>query len=464
MLPDALPQLIDTLLRLSHLDAAQLRELIRQLPEPQASAQEMVRRGWITQDQVSSLFPGPQQGPTRRETILLGFADEAPPDPDGEDWSLPLSDEEDRVKVAPAVAWARPDRTDEALLPEPVSRVTGGNEARGRESHTDKLVRPSMRWASIGLLMLTVLLGNVLVWLQVFKPSSTAPPVAPQASNKAKRPDGLLNIPVQHAQPAAPVAVAPVAVLHAEPVAAEASVTVKAPAPPHHAKPKATASLYDRVRHIVWENMTEETERLGIGDIAYHDVPKDGSIMVGMEVTYVPFFTHHVIKSVRAIYQRPDGTRYDGPVCGKPTGVGERVVARPGYAIGGAAIWSGMGIDGVQLTFMEIGPEALNPDKSYLSKWLGGYGGSNAQTFVNDGRPIIGIAGMVSKLNFGPAFCMCLVTTRPGTLADADGLWPGLVRIVNGKQPDDLLNPIRQNAPPPAPQAEPAARTRPVPP
>src|SRR2546430_17387333 len=35
MLPDALPQLVDTLLRLRPLEAAQLRELIQHLPDPQ---------------------------------------------------------------------------------------------------------------------------------------------------------------------------------------------------------------------------------------------------------------------------------------------------------------------------------------------------------------------------------------------------------------------------------------------
>jgi hypothetical protein len=140
-----------------------------------------------------------------------------------------------------------------------------------------------------------------------------------------------------------------------------------------------------------------------------------------MEVTYAPFFTHYVIKSVRPIYEDADGRRYDGPVCGVPTGVGERVVAREGYAIGGAAIHSGMGINGMQLIFMEIGADRLNPARTYLSKWLGGHGGADARMFVNDGRPIIGLAGMWSKHNFGPAFCMCLVTTRAGAFADAAG-------------------------------------------
>ena len=158
-----------------------------------------------------------------------------------------------------------------------------------------------------------------------------------------------------------------------------------------------------------------------MGDFAYQDVPADGSIMVGMAVTYAPLFSHYVVKSVRAIHQRPDGTRYDGPLCGTPTAIGVRVVAKEGYAIGGAAIKSGMGIDGMQLTFMEIGADGLNPNKTYLSKWLGGYGGSGAKTFVNDGRPIVGIAGMRSRNPNGPAFCLCLVTTRAGALADADG-------------------------------------------
>src|SRR4029077_20602521 len=212
--------------------------------------------------------------------------------------------------------------------------------------------------------------------------------------SNAKQRDDLRNSTAQKEQPAAPVAVA---------------------------KPKSTASLYARVRKVVRENKTEETERLGIGDITYQDVPDDGSIMVGMAVTYAPFFNHQIIKSVRPIYQGPDGRRYDGPVCGTPTGVGERVVAREGYAIGGTAIKSGMGIDGMQLTFMEIGADGLDPNKTYLSKWLGGYGGSGAKTFVNDGRPIVGIAGMRSRDPNGPAFCIGLVTTKAGAIADAGG-------------------------------------------
>src|SRR5688572_21404633 len=73
MLPNDAPHLIETLLRLPLLEAAQLRELIQHLPDPQAAAEEMVRRGWITHNQFWSLFPDPQQRPTPRETMLVGF-------------------------------------------------------------------------------------------------------------------------------------------------------------------------------------------------------------------------------------------------------------------------------------------------------------------------------------------------------------------------------------------------------
>jgi hypothetical protein len=393
---------------------------------------------------LSSLFPDPQQPPTPQQTMMVGLGDdESPPDADRDDWSLPVSDEKDKADAPADVEWARPAHTDLEILAEPetvaavpmlsgaaippqferdvpVLPVAGGNEARLRESDTDKLPRQWMGWASKGLLMWTLILGSFVAGMQFFGANSPVPPVEPQEPSEAnagdpakavdsppplvpisnaKQHEDHLKSAEQKGQPAAPVKVAPVAA----------------------AKPKSTPSLYARVRQIVRENRTEETERLGIGDVAYQNVADDGSIMVGMEVTYAPFFTHQVIKSVRPIYQKPDDTRYDGSVCGKPTQVGERIAAKEGYAIGGAAIKGGMGIDAMQLTFMEIGADGLNRNKSYLSKWLGENGGAGAKSYLNDGRPIVGIAGMWSKNANSPAFCLCLVTTKAGTLAAAGG-------------------------------------------
>ena len=73
---------------------------------------------------------------------------------------------------------------------------------------------------------------------------------------------------------------------------------------------------------------------------------------------------------------------------------------------------------------------------------------------------------MRSKLNFGPAFCLCLVTTKAGALADADDPWLEINPIDNAPQRNNLLNPLAENAQPAAPVTEPVdppLRTRPLP-
>jgi hypothetical protein len=264
MLPDALPQLIETLLRLPLLEAAQLRELIQHLPDPRAAAQEMVRRGWITQDQFSSLFPGPQQ-PTPQETMVPGTGEESPTDADGEDWSLTISDhedkadappevergrpdctdeemwrdangenwdlvvsdDEDKADVPPEVERTRPDCTDEEMRPEPetvgagpvlsgaastpqfesdvlVPPVAGGNEARRRESDTDRRLSQWIGWASKGLLMCSFFLWTLFAGLQFFEESSTVPPATRQESREANAGDPARVVELPPAVPIVP--------------------------------------------------------------------------------------------------------------------------------------------------------------------------------------------------------------------------------------------------------------------
>ena len=209
MLPDALPQLIDTLLRLPLLEAAQLREVIQHLPDPQASAQEMLRRGWITRDQFSTLFPGPQQRPTPQETLLVGFGDDdVPPDADCDNWDLTVSDEGDKVDVSPEVEGTLPDRTEEEMLPEPktvkeVPVLSGAasnsqfewdllapqaaGDAQRRESDTEKRLRLWMNWSSKGLLVWILIVGSYFAGRRLINAASQVPHVARQEFRKAKK-------------------------------------------------------------------------------------------------------------------------------------------------------------------------------------------------------------------------------------------------------------------------------------
>jgi hypothetical protein len=205
MPPDALPQLIDTLLRLPLLEPAQIRELIHNLPDPQASAQEMLRRGWITQDQFSSLFPGVGEPPRGRETLLVGCGDEdVPTDVDCDNWDLPMSDEDETPALAAEVDLGSPPQTQP--LPElasvgqvPVLARTastpfewdmlapaGGNDLRS-ESSTDRRLRQWLGWSGKGLLMWAVFLGTFFVGRQFFGARACAPPAAHHKSAEATK-------------------------------------------------------------------------------------------------------------------------------------------------------------------------------------------------------------------------------------------------------------------------------------
>jgi hypothetical protein len=73
-------------------------------------------------------------------------------------------------------------------------------------------------------------------------------------------------------------------------------------------------------------------------------------------------------------------------------------MARPGYAVGGLLIKSGLLIDRLQVIFMRIGSDGLIPDDTYNSEWVGGPGGPNQKTLGGDGRPVIGIYGDYRKI------------------------------------------------------------------
>jgi len=231
MPPDALPQLIDTLLRLPLLEPAQIQELIQSLPDPQASAQEMLRRGWITQHQFASLYPGPQEQeqPKARDTLLVGFGDDdVPPDVDGEDWDLPVGDEEEKAAVQPEVDLGQPTQTDAENRPELVEALlvpsgaastsqqfewdmlapkAGGNELRARETNTDRRLRQLVGWSSKGLLMWAVFLGSFFVGRQFFGADAAARPVACMQSQE-KEPKKS-RVATDRRRPASPPVAAP---------------------------------------------------------------------------------------------------------------------------------------------------------------------------------------------------------------------------------------------------------------
>jgi hypothetical protein len=75
-------------------------------------------------------------------------------------------------------------------------------------------------------------------------------------------------------------------------------------------------------------------------------------------------------------------------------GAAQRVVARPGYAVGGLTVRTKRFVNAVQVTFMRLGPDGRpDPRDSYTSAWLGADKVQGREVKLGgDGRPVIGLS------------------------------------------------------------------------
>jgi hypothetical protein len=131
----------------------------------------------------------------------------------------------------------------------------------------------------------------------------------------------------------------------------------------------------------------------GKGRNPFEDLAPAGQLMVGLIVTEGDSSGYHVISSVQPVYSSPDRRSVDSKVYGTPSDKRKKLIARPGYAVAGIRVKSGIFVDGLEVIFMRIGDNGLVADDNYVSDWVGGPGGANEHTLGGDGRPIIGIYG-----------------------------------------------------------------------
>jgi hypothetical protein len=155
-------------------------------------------------------------------------------------------------------------------------------------------------------------------------------------------------------------------------------------------------ALLAHVREVVSLGRTTPTERLGTGRDAYEEVPKEGALLTGFEVTYGRFGGNPTVATIRPIFLTRRG-RLLGTTHGRPGEGVIRVEAKPGYAVGAVTIKAGLGVDGMSVTFMEMREGGLNPNHAYESSWLGGMGGSPKKQLAGSGSPIVGIFGATAE-------------------------------------------------------------------
>jgi hypothetical protein len=69
------------------------------------------------------------------------------------------------------------------------------------------------------------------------------------------------------------------------------------------------------------------------------------------------------------------------------------LVAKPGYAVGGAIARGALRVDGIKFVFMRIAGTGLDPRDKYESPWIGGTGGGPEQKLGGDGAFVVGLCG-----------------------------------------------------------------------
>lgn len=122
------------------------------------------------------------------------------------------------------------------------------------------------------------------------------------------------------------------------------------------------------------------------------DVPEAGGLLVGFEFFEVG--KDHRIRSLRPYFMTREGI-----VPGKDRGIMEKVttkiIARPGYAVGG--FLTNLEKKGIQVIFMKIDPAtghfATDSASAYKSAWFGDKGLERPRQIGGDGRFVIGVYG-----------------------------------------------------------------------
>src|SRR5262249_53091556 len=142
------------------------------------------------------------------------------------------------------------------------------------------------------------------------------------------------------------------------------------------------------VRTATAKGRVAKTKEAGFtpGKPEYGDTPDEPAVLVGFDLGVGKDGDGEAIYALRPIFRTADldvtgqnhGLFMDAPPPA-PNKKGEksrverkvRVLAEPGYAVGGVSMHTGLWINGLSVTFMRIKGDRLDPSKSYVSSWVG---------------------------------------------------------------------------------------------
>jgi hypothetical protein len=124
----------------------------------------------------------------------------------------------------------------------------------------------------------------------------------------------------------------------------------------------------------------------------FRDVGPEGSVLVGVRVTYIERFGGPKIRSVQPIF-RSGKNYYAGKIHGQFVPPFKTFVAKPGYAVGGLVTHTGLTVDGFGIVYMKVDGDALDPTDSYKSAWIGDKEGGGPGEVFSNGALVVGLQG-----------------------------------------------------------------------
>lgn len=161
-------------------------------------------------------------------------------------------------------------------------------------------------------------------------------------------------------------------------------------------------AVYTAARTSIVAERLADTSAIGFNahQVTFREVPRLGTLLVGFDLGLGKFLNDEVIYALRPIYRTPDGD-FSGQAIGlfpgsDPKSKAERSVrlrAPEGYAVGGVTLRTGLNIDGLSITYMQVHNETLNPNQQYSSSWVGKPADGQEKSIDGQGAPIVGIFG-----------------------------------------------------------------------
>jgi hypothetical protein len=146
--------------------------------------------------------------------------------------------------------------------------------------------------------------------------------------------------------------------------------------------------------------------------MGFREVPEEGAILIGFNVGLGKFGNNDIVGALQPVYLTRNGEKL-GAWYGKPP-ANDRLVtvrAKPGYAVSGIGLRSGLLIDAiaVEIARLELAQGRLDRNDILSTKLIGGPGG-NPTILSGNGAVIVGVYGHQDEQ--GTPCSLGLITVR----------------------------------------------------